>query len=420
MTTIADILKKLPDNPGVYLFYNDKKELIYVGKASSLKNRVRSYWNGRRTFRPIEQLIHEVVFISWEQTDSVLEAVILEGRYIKEHRPKYNVLWKDDKSWNYIVVTKDRYPEVETVREHDLKNVQKQFTYVFGPYPGMNVRATMKIFRRLFLISVCKPAAKRPCIYRQMGECLGVCTDEVSPKEYKEKVIQPLVTFLKGRKKQLIRNLQKKMKEAAKAQKFEEAARVRNQITNLQEIQDVALLNKSFVQDYTPKSGIHISRIEGYDISHLGATGVVGSMVVFNESGPIKSDYRKFKIRSLQGQSDVDALDEVITRRLNHPEWQHPDLFLIDGGRPQINRVIKVLRDRQIKTAVIGIAKGPERKRNDVIVLDEGVESSGFDRNELLRWISTHRVLLMQVRDEAHRFAISYQRTTRHIHNSGH
>ena len=220
MTTIADILKKLPDNPGVYLFYNDKKEVIYVGKASSLKNRVRSYWNGRRTFRPIEQLIHEVVFISWEQTDSVLEAVILEGRYIKEHRPKYNVLWKDDKSWNYIVVTKDRYPEVETVREHDLKNVQKQFTYVFGPYPGMNVRATMKIFRRLFLISVCKPAAKRPCIYRQMGECLGVCTDEVSPKEYKEKVIQPLVTFLKGRKKQLIRNLQKKMKEAAKAQKF--------------------------------------------------------------------------------------------------------------------------------------------------------------------------------------------------------
>ncbi len=415
MQTIPDLLKKLPDNPGVYLFFNAKQELIYVGKASSLKNRVRSYWSGRRTLRPIEQLIHEVTLIRWEQTDSVLEAIILEGKYIKENKPKYNVLWKDDKSWNYIVITKDEYPLVETVRQHELKNLQEKFTHVFGPYPGMNTQATMKILRRVFLISTCKPRAKRSCIYKQMGECLGVCTGAVTQKEYKQKVVQPLVLFLSGKKKQLIRDLGKRMKQAAKEQKFEEAARVRNQIENLKKIQDVALLNKSFVQDQAPKIGLHIERVEGYDISHLGSTGVVGSMVVFSESGPLKSEYRKFKIKGFEGQSDVDALDEVVSRRLNHSEWPLPDIFLIDGGRPQVSRVIKVLKSRGVAKVVIGIAKGPERKRSDIIILDEGVANAGFDRNELLRWISVHRVLLIQVRDEAHRFAISYQKKLRKI-----
>ncbi len=417
----ARVFKKLPDIHGVYFFYNKKKELIYVGKATSLKNRVRSYFVGKKTSRPIEQMIHEVVDIKWKETDSVLEAIILEANSIRKFKPKYNVVGIDDKSWNYIYITDDEYPRVVTYRQHEVEKQSKQnkqirqSKYLFGPYPGLNTKATIKLLRKLFFISGCSGFAKaapdrrqKPCLYYQMGQCLGVCTREISSTEYKKKVIRPLVSFLKGGKKRLIYTLQRRMKEASKAQEFEEAARLRNQIKSLERIHDIALLNKSFFQkEKGAAKHIRISRIEGYDISNLGSTGKVGSMVVFDSAGPVKSEYRKFKIKTVVGQSDVDCLEEVLTRRLKHDDWPLPDVFMIDGGKPQVNRAKQVIKTFGFDIPIIGIAKGPTRKKNEFIF--------GFKERWFIKWVDENQELLVRVRDEAHRFAVQYQRRLRKL-----
>jgi excinuclease ABC subunit C len=392
--------------------------LIYIGKATSLKNRVKSYFVGKRTSRPIEQMIHEVKNIKIIQTDSVLEAVILEAVYIKKYLPKYNVDGKDNKSWNYIVITKDSYPRIETYRHHQMQVLteaeqKKRFAYRFGPYPGLNTKATLKLLRRLFGYSTCKPKATRPCIYYQMQQCLGVCTGEISSSEYKRVVIMPLVAFLKGRKKRVIATLVRRMKKMSVEKDFEEAARLRDQIRRLQRIHDIALLNKSFFNQHSSlkSSASGFSRIEGYDISNLGATGKVGSMVVFDHGEAKKSAYRKFKIKTVVGQSDVACLEEVLLRRLNHDEWPLPELFLIDGGKPQINRVVKILKEKNIVIPVVGIAKGADRKKNEFLFGEMNVEKQYM--RAVVKWVSEHQNILIKVRDEAHRFAIAYQRKLR-------
>ncbi|PIT86654.1 MAG: hypothetical protein COU33_01940, partial [Candidatus Magasanikbacteria bacterium CG10_big_fil_rev_8_21_14_0_10_43_6] len=299
-------LQIIPDAPGIYLYYNVDKELIYVGKATSLKHRVKSYFIGKRTSRPIEQMIHEVTHINTIQTDSVLEAVILEANYIKQFLPKYNVDGKDNKSWNYIVITKDQYPRIETFRHHQMKLLspteqRKRFAYMFGPYPGLNTKATLKLLRQLFGYSTCTPDATRPCIYYQMQQCLGVCTGEISATEYRRQVIMPLVAFLKGGKKRVIATFERRMKKAAKEKEYEGAARLRDQIARLQRIHDVAILNKSFFTNHSEigNQKSEIFRVEGYDISNLGATGKVGSMVVAEYGEMKKNEYRKFKIKTV-------------------------------------------------------------------------------------------------------------------------
>ncbi len=437
----------LPDSPGIYLFYNNQKELVYVGKATSLINRVRSYFRIKKVTRPIEAMMHEVVSIKYKVTDSVLEAVILEANTIKAYLPKYNVLGKDNRSWNYIVITKDEYPHIKTMRQHEFelrKKAEKQgkkfdekdemdlkqFQYVFGPYPGLNTAAALKILRQIFHFSSCVPDQKRPCLYYQMGQCLGVCVRAISPAEYKAKVIRPLIMFLKGEKKKLIQELEKKMTRSAKEENFEEAGRVRDILQSLYHIQDVTLINREMVSDVslpgqistTDETEYRVRRIEGYDISNLGTTGKVASMVVSDSAGPVKSEYRKFKIKTVEGQSDVDCLEEVMRRRFNHPEWPFPDVLLIDGGKPQVNRVDHVLQELHIFIPLVGIAKGPDRKKNEFTFarsLFENSEQVARDvleaRRNFVNWVNEHQEILIRTRDEAHRFAITFQRKQRKI-----
>lgn len=408
MDDIKKKLAELTDSPGVYQFFDAQKELIYVGKASSLKNRVRSYFAGKKSPRPIEEMIYKVADLRTETTDSALEAAILEGFYIKKFRPKYNIQWRDDKSWNYIGITKDLYPRIITIRQHELTtDKKKEFKHLFGPYPGLNTKVAMKILRKLFSFSTCLPGAKRPCFYYQLGECLGVCTGKISAVDYKQKVIRPLVLFLDGKKKLLLKDIEKEMTHAAKAENFEEAARLRNQLGHLKKIQDIALLNESFMTDKVGGGASVVKRIEGYDISNLGSSDKVGSMVVFDEVGPVKSQYRKFKIKTVEGQSDVDCLAEVLSRRLRHDEWAMPNIFLIDGGLPQVNKTKKVLDTLGVRTTIVGIAKGSERKRNDFLVLRAD--------DIMKEWIKNNKQLLIKVRDEAHRFAITFNRAQRKI-----
>ncbi|MFA6485904.1 MAG: UvrB/UvrC motif-containing protein [Candidatus Magasanikbacteria bacterium] len=417
-SVIEKKLKKLPDTPGVYLFFNSERELIYVGKATSLRDRVRSYFTGPRTVRPIEAMIHEVVNLKTQSTDSALEAIILEGNLIKKFRPKYNIDWKDDKSWNYIAISKDKYPQVKFVREHEIKsNIKYQKSNIlFGPYPHLKMREFEKILRKLFSVSFCQPQQGRPCLYRQIGQCLGVCSGEISALDYRQKVIRPLVLFLSGKKRSLLNQLNNRMKLASKYGDFEEAGRLRDQIEALRHIQDVALLNSGFTNAVIPNEArdLHFFgrntghiRIEGYDISNLGDTDKVGSMVVFDESGPIKSEYRKFNIKTVVGQSDVDCLAEVISRRIRHDEWPMPNIILIDGGVPQVHKVKSILSFAKITTPVIGIAKGPTRKNNEIIFSDRDLK--------IQKWAYANVKLLIQVRDEAHRFAIKFNRSKRKL-----
>lgn len=392
---------KIPSAPGIYLFFNFGKELIYVGKASLLKSRVRSYFVGKKSPRPIEEMIHEVAGVKWIATDSLLEAVILEGEYIKKFQPLYNIKWRDDKSWNYIVITKDKYPRVETAREHELKlNGAAGFLRVFGPFPGLNTKEALRILRKIFLFSDCKPGIGKPCFNYQLGQCLGVCVGEITREDYLKKVIRPLVLFLQGKKSAVIKNFIKQMKTASKAENFEEAARLRNQIRALQKIQDAALLNKNFLEINFPKQKF---RIEGYDISNIMGTSAVGSMVVFENGEAVKNEYRKFRIKTVFGADDVGMLKEVIARRLKHAEWPMPDLILVDGGRGQVNAALSVLKNTGISIGVIGLAKGPSRKRNDIV---NGSALRPIELNKLLP-------VLINVRDEAHRFAIVYHKVLR-------
>lgn len=362
----------------------------------------------------------------FKQTDSVLEAIIAEANAIKDLQPKYNVLGKDNKSWNYILITNEAYPRVVTMRQHEysvrrLKDGTLQhYLYMFGPYPGLNTVATMKLLRRMFQFSSCQKQAEqnkkkgtlKPCLYYQIQECLGVCIGEISSVEYRKKVIQPLVCFLKGGKRSVIHTLEARMKKASREKDFEEAGRVRDQVAMLTHIHDIALLNTSFFETHSGKetSDFKLARIEGYDISNLGSTGVVASMVVFDEEGPLKAEYRKFRIKTVKGQSDVDALAEVLERRLKHSEWKMPGLLLIDGGKPQVNKALAVLKKMEVTLPVVGIAKGYDRKKNEIIL--------GTKEKLVVAWIYSHVTLLIRVRDEAHRFAIKYQRELRNIHRA--
>jgi excinuclease ABC subunit C len=408
MNHLANKIKNLPDRPGIYLFYNQKKELVYVGKATSLKNRVKSYFLETKNYRPIEAMISFVTDIKWQETDSVLEALILEANYIKKFYPKYNVKEKDDKSWNYLVITNEDFPKLQSIREHDLINFKKQerkkFKYFFGPYAQIKIKEVLKILHSLFNISRCSSNQKRPCFDYQLGHCLGVCINGINKKEYQEKIIAPLVSFLQGDKKGVLKILEKKMKQASENQNFEEAGRIRNQIFSLKKIKDFFLLDKSFLQANSLSfKKEKIKRIEGYDISNFGNEAKVGSMVVFNSREPLKNEYKKFKIKNVVGQSDVDCLKEVIERRLKHSEWPWPEVFLIDGGKPQVNAVFRLIKKNNFSAFVVGIAKGKERKKNEFIFSDKNLE--------FLQWVRKNENLLIRVRNEAHRFAIAFQRS---------
>ena len=393
-------IDKAPDNPGIYLFYNADKKLIYVGKATSLKSRIKSYFSsGSKTNRPIELLIKEVEDVKWKETESVIEATILEANYIKKYSPKYNVLGKDDKSWNYLYLTEEEFPKLKTVREHQLKEIKKA-KYIFGPYPNIKTSEMLKILHNLFSISRCEKGQKKPCFDYQLGRCLGVCTGEIDAKEYKKIVINPLISFLRGNKKRVILSLEKEMKNMAGKEKFEKAAEIKKRIERLKKIQDISLISKDFFEEL--KEEDRDLRIEGYDISNLQENFKVGSMVVLKKGELKKQEYKRFKIRTVEKQSDIDCLKEVLERRLSHREWPYPQIILVDGGTVQVKAFEKILEEHFLNIPVFGIAKGKTRKKNEFIYF--------FKDKKIEAFIKEHKDLLISLRDEAHRFAISYQR----------
>lgn len=422
---------KLPDNPGVYFYSDAKGKLLYVGKATSLKRRVGSYFTKAHDNR-IAEMVAQIARIDYIETPTVIEALVLEANKIKALKPKYNILQRDDKSFLYLVITNEDYPRPLLMRGLDLQKLdvnpfdaelsvkaKKKFLAVYGPYTsGPSLKRALEYLRRIIPWTDCQPPSvtgrKRPCFYRHIRKCPGVCTGEISKKDYR-KIIKRLMLFFEGNKSRLVKQLEKDMNAASKARDYEAAAGYRNDIYALNHIQDVAFITKEDVElpfsKTKPETIIDLDgRIEAYDISNISGTSAVGVMTVFEEGQPAKSKYRKFKIRTVVGANDVGMMEEVMRRRLRRAEqypnaWPLPEVLIIDGGKPQVNRVQEILDELQLDVPVIGIAKGFDRKQDRLV----------FDRKnlELARAAAMGKEVFQKVRDEAHRFAVKYHRQVR-------
>lgn len=386
---IKNILSNLPQSPGVYKFFDKNGKIIYVGKAVNLKRRVSSYFRGAHD-RKTTQLVSNITNVEIEETSSALEAMILEANLIKKYNPIYNIASKDDKSYLYLWISKGDWPRVATVRATDLHNIPEKNSRLFGPYTsGASLKSALEIIRPIIPYRSCKTMPKSKCLYGHLGLCPAPCESKISKDDYK-KLIDQLISFFRGNKRTIVQDLRREMKVASKNHAFEKAALLRDKIRALEHIKDIAVLQR----DDRPTI---YKRIEGYDISNISGIAATGSMVVFLEGQSEKSEYKKFKIKSISGANDIAMMMEVLSRRANHKEWPTPDLIVVDGGEGQLNAAAKALVSSPLgQVPMVAIAKGPQRKRDDFRFRGRVPE-----RN---------LKLFKQVRDEAHRFAIGYYR----------
>jgi len=398
----------LPDTPGVYLMKSADGTVLYVGKAVNLKRRVHQHFE-RPHNEAIEEMTRQVRSIDYIEKPSAMEALILEANLIKHYWPKYNVKDKDNKSFLYLAITKEDFPKPLLIRGSELDETSpKKFKAVFGPYTSPNsLRASLDLLRKTFPWSTCASGQPRPCFYHHLGQCPGVCVNAIDKKTY-AKIIRDLIKFFEGKKDQIVKAYRKEMAAASRERRYEDAATYRNRIHALEHIRDVAILKRENAEVDKIRTGeVSVNlfgRIEGYDVSNISGTSSVASMVVFENGAPAKSEYRKFRIKSVQGANDVASLAETLMRRFRNP-WRLPDVILIDGGLPQVHAAESVVHQLDLGIPVVGIAKGPERKRADLVCSKTNLE--------LCRLCAEHLDLLIQVRDEAHRFAIAYHRRLR-------
>jgi excinuclease ABC subunit C len=378
---------KLPDKPGVYLFKKNK-DILYIGKATSLKDRTKSYFS-KDLIETRGPLLVDMVFqakkIDYEVTDSVLEAIILEANLIKKHQPYYNTKEKDDKSFNYVCISSEKLPRVIVARGKNLKNFAGS---VFGPYTsGTQLREAMKIVRRIFPF-----LDEKSKNYLEFYKQINLVPDLEDRKLYMQN-IKNIKLFFAGKKKQILRNLKKEMKVYAKAREFEKAGEIKRQMFALQHINDVALLKSDQRRENNS------FRIEAYDIAHMGGKNMVGVMTVVINGEVEKSEYKKFKIRTQDNSNDTGALKEVLERRLVHTEWTYPNLIVVDGGVAQLNAVSKVLANAGVQIPLVSVLKDEHHKPKDIL----------GDKN----YTHKYEKEILLANSESHRFAINYHKNMR-------
>lgn len=424
-------MKPLPLDPGVY-FHKDKTgQIIYVGKAAVLRNRVRQYFQRNRHRDPkTEALVSEIADTEWITVESELDALFLEAEMVRRYLPRYNILLRDDKSSLYVRINYDAdYPSISyTHRPLDDK------ARYFGPYfNGWEVKRALKSLRRVFPYSThAGVIPKRACLQYHLGLCPGLEENKTSLKDYRANLRQ-LMQYMKGERSKILEKMERDMQRAAKRQQFETAAEIRNKYYSLKALTKQIIFSDREFLDISKDKGLYglsellglkkmPRRIEGYDISHMQGTDNVASMVVFTNGIPDKAAYRKFKMH-LPGNNDFAHMEEVITRRLsekNRDAWGLPDLFLIDGGKGQLSAAIKARDKMGINRPMIGLAK-----REEEIVVYDGHSQTELSDKLLHKYLAlTHNSedfslillpkssdivkLLQRVRDESHRFAVSY------------
>lgn len=535
MLTLQEKLANLPTTPGVYIMKDENGKVIYVGKAVNLRNRVRQYFQNSELPPKTRLMVKKIKDLDYIVTDTEVEALILECNLIKEYRPKYNVLLRDDKNYQYIKITNEMFPRLVTTRK-----VEKDGARYFGPYvKGYSVKQTIELLKSLFMLRTCKKkfpdqlGKGRPCLNFYIERCLGVCKGDVSEQEYQE-LVEKAIKVLNGKGDEIVEELNKKMFEYADNLMFEKAQEIKNKITSLKQIitkqkviyaddrsedvinyaedssnictvvliirngklinkeefvlkndeevferfleqyysdivsvpkeivlphevenseniekmieklygfrakivvpkqgekkqllemakknAEISLVNKQKIENYYSEAllslknmlGIEhdIEKIESYDISNLAGADNVGTLIVFEDGKFNKDLYRKFKIKSFEGQDDIRSVKEVLTRRFTNLEkhGRLPDLILIDGGQNQVNAAIEVLSSLGFNIPVAGMVKDDRHKTRDLIY--NGQELNIQKDNLVFKLIST-------IQEETHRFAVKYHREVRKKH----
>ena len=397
--------KKIPDSPGVYFFLGAKKEILYIGKATSLRNRIRSYFASDLTQKRSEiiaQMITTAVSVEWTVTDSVLEALILESNLIRTHSPKSNSISKDDKSYNNLIITNEEYPRVLVIRNKDLteKFSSDEILYHFGPFTnGMLFREALKIIRKLFKYYDTKSPIGQEKTKIAKGHIdfnrqIGLYPTSENKKQYLQ-TIRHIRLFFEGKKKIILEELEKEMMVHARKEEFEDAQHIKRKISALQHIQDISLL-KDESRIYRDARSV---RIEAYDIAHLSGKDMVGVMTVVEGGVPQKSEYRKFKIRSVDGSNDPAALKEVLQRRLKNTQWPYPQIIVVDGSTAQKNAAEHVLRTENVSIPVVAVVKDNRHKPVRLIAAK--------------KLLTQHEHAILLANAESHRFAITYHRKIR-------
>lgn len=398
-------LNKLPDSPGVYFHKNKNGEVIYVGKAAVLKNRVRQYFQNSKKDPKTEALVSEIFDTDWVKVDTEMDALFLESEMIKRYKPKWNILLRDDKTVIYIKITmNEEVPYLSFTRTP----TDDKATYI-GPFYGkLAVEKAVRILRRVFSYYT-KPYTGKKTLNTDLGLTPGIEINKSTPAEYK-KTLKKLIRYLEGDREKLLKDLEKEMKSASKSGNFEEAAKARDELMGLKELKKKIVFSSEEFLDISSDQALSDlqkmlnlpkppRRIEGYDISHQSGTNAVGSMVVFINGVATRENYRKFKIRG-SGSDDLKSMAEVISRRLKHKEWEYPDLIVLDGGITQVNAVLPLLIPLGIP--VIGRDKsGNHAKSADVVIIVKG---------KLIKLDKTSHVarLIARIDEESHRFAITY------------
>lgn len=399
----AVLSKNIPRGPGVYFFVGEKKDILYIGKATSLKQRILSYFSSdiveKRSFL-IEKMVTEAKRIEWMQTDSVLEAMLIETNLIRTHKPVYNTRSKDDKSFNHVIITHDTYPRVLIVRGKDINTYT--YSHIYGPFPnGALFREALKIIRKLFqFYDVVTPADSHiNKMYKgklDFNRQIGLYPEHCSKQKY-ARTIRHIQLFFEGKKEQIILDLERHMQKAAKSEKFEDAQMYKKKIFALQHIQDISLLKRE-AREYRDEKHF---RIEAYDIAHLNGDHMVGAMTVVSQGEVSVGEYRKFNINKCSGPDDTKALAEILTRRLAHDEWPFPDLLVVDGSTAQRNTALRILKAHGRVIPVVGVVKDEHHNPHHCI----GPKNL----------IQEHKDALLLANAEAHRFAVTFHRTKRKI-----
>lgn len=404
---LKEKIEEVPDSAGVYIFKDADGKVIYVGKAAMLRERVRSYFQPSRRLSPrLETMVSNVRNIEYLTTPSEAEALLYEANLIKEYHPKYNVAYRDDKSYPLIKITMaEEYPRVFVARGR-----RNDGSLYFGPYSNAKLlRAAVKSIRKIFPFCTCRPMPKKACVYYDLELCPAPCEGRISKEEYDEN-IKRIMLFIEGKKDELLRKLSDKMKLLTQQRRFEEASKVRDQIEALGRVivkkpkVDIGEQLDELKNILGLKS--ELNYIEAFDISNIKGQASCGSMVTFLDGVAHKSNYKMFKIKEVTGQDDYAMMREVVRRRYKRAleeKERLPDLILIDGGRGHLSSAAEEIRTLGLSDIpIIGIAK-----------IFEHIYTLDRDAPIVLPPSSKALHLIQRIRDESHRFAIKYHHILR-------
>ncbi len=435
-----DLLKKfiakLHSGPGIYMFKNKEGKDLYIGKALNLKSRAGSYLKTKDS--RIQQIVQTAHSLKHQATVSDIEALILESQLIKNFRPPFNVVMRDDKQYFYVGFTKNDFPRVFlTHQPSKVKSEKLKVKSFIGPFTdGNTLKSTLRFLRRVFPYCTCKQLHNNFCLNYHIGKCGGICCLKETNPEFKVKSlkfkieyknnIKAISDILNGKKNTLLKELENEMKDRAHNGNFDKAIEIRAKIESVRRVFENARLIRTSKVLKNYRSGLQsliksrqpVIRIEGYDISNIQGAHATGSMVTFVNGQPDKNFYRRFKIHpnttlqtyadrgniEIENRGDTGMLREVIERRFKHIEWPFPDLVLIDGGKGQVNTVVKKLKEMEIKIPVIGISKDARHVGHQLIIPGRK-NPLGLDK-----LLPSDKNLFLAIDSEAHRFAIGYYR----------